>query len=318
MELKKEEDKQQPTNPLTSIIVITYNSSKYVLETLESIKNQTYKNIELIISDDCSSDNTINICREWIDINKERFVRTEVITVEINTGISANCNRGVRMSKGIWIKAIAGDDILCSNAISEYISFVNENNHEICCSKMELFGEDQATVENNIKIYAQFFSLMELPLKKQKKLIRKQLYIPGPGIIFSRYLYDLVDGFDERFPMGEEWPFYLKIFEEGFTIPLLSKDLVRYRITDISACRGNRFGANLRVINSGMDFFFKVRLWNMLQNFMFFSAWHEAIYYIYMSKLIKDKTRLELCIFKSIYLLDPIFLYTKIKKIFNP
>ncbi len=53
-------------NPLVSIIVCTYNSSKYVLETLESAKEQTYQNVELIVSDDCSTDNTVELCRKWI------------------------------------------------------------------------------------------------------------------------------------------------------------------------------------------------------------------------------------------------------------
>ena len=102
-------------NPLVSIIVITYNSSKYVLETLESAKAQTYQNIELIVSDDCSTDNTVEICHNWIEQNKERFVRTELITVEKNTGIAPNCNRGVKAAKGEWVKLIAGDDVLHQN-----------------------------------------------------------------------------------------------------------------------------------------------------------------------------------------------------------
>jgi alpha-1,3-rhamnosyltransferase len=68
--------------PLVSIVVITYNSSDYVLETLESAKDQTYKNIELIISDDCSTDNTVEICKNWLEENKERFKHTELITVK--------------------------------------------------------------------------------------------------------------------------------------------------------------------------------------------------------------------------------------------
>ena len=59
--------------PLVSIIVITYNSAKYVLETLESAKNQTYQNIELIISDDCSIDNTVDICTRWLNENKDEI-----------------------------------------------------------------------------------------------------------------------------------------------------------------------------------------------------------------------------------------------------
>ena len=99
------------TCPLVSISVITYNSSKYVIETLDSAKAQTYQNIELIISDDCSTDNTVEICKNWINDNKERFVRTELITVKKNTGISPNCNRANNAANGEWIKEIAGDEI---------------------------------------------------------------------------------------------------------------------------------------------------------------------------------------------------------------
>ena len=84
-------------NPLFSIIIVTYNSSPYVLETLESARAQTYQNIELIITDDCSIDNTVNICREWIDKNKERFVRTELITVEQNTGILPTLTGAIKL-----------------------------------------------------------------------------------------------------------------------------------------------------------------------------------------------------------------------------
>ena len=95
--------------PLVSIVVITYNSSKYVLETLESAKEQSYQNLELIISDDCSFDDTVAICRNWIAKNKERFVRIELLSVDKNTGIPANCNRGVKVAKGEWVKLIAGE-----------------------------------------------------------------------------------------------------------------------------------------------------------------------------------------------------------------
>lgn len=70
------------TTPLVSVAVVTYNSSKTVLETLDSIYNQTYPNLELIVSDDCSPDNTVEICREWIAGHSRRFIRTELLTVE--------------------------------------------------------------------------------------------------------------------------------------------------------------------------------------------------------------------------------------------
>ncbi len=67
--------------PLVSVCIITYNSAKFVVEALESIKSQTYKNIELIISDDCSTDNTIELCKQWISDNGKCFVNCELLTV---------------------------------------------------------------------------------------------------------------------------------------------------------------------------------------------------------------------------------------------
>lgn len=113
-----------PEFPLVSIVVITYNSAEYVLETLESAKAQTYQNIELIVSDDCSADNTVETCHRWIEDNKARFVRTELITAEKNSGIPANCNRGVKAARGEWVKGIAGDDLISEDFISKCLDGV--------------------------------------------------------------------------------------------------------------------------------------------------------------------------------------------------
>lgn len=81
--------------PLVSVVVVIYNSSQTVIETLESIKAQTYKNIELVISDDDSKDTSVEICKKWVEKNKNRFVRTKIITHTPNTGTSANMNREI-------------------------------------------------------------------------------------------------------------------------------------------------------------------------------------------------------------------------------
>lgn len=73
-------------NPLISIVVITYNSAKYVKETLDSVLKQTYDNIELIISDDCSTDNTRTIITQWIDNN----LRNNIVGGGKKVGIDCN------------------------------------------------------------------------------------------------------------------------------------------------------------------------------------------------------------------------------------
>ena len=131
------------TQQLVSIIVATYNSSRFVIETLESAKAQTWQNIELVVSDDCSADNTVELCRNWIAQNKDRFVNTQLITVPANTGVSANCNRMIQSSVAEWIKMIAGDDILLPNCIEDNMQFVHLNPEaSIVFSKVLLYKND--------------------------------------------------------------------------------------------------------------------------------------------------------------------------------
>ena len=112
-------------SPLVTVAVMTYNSARYVIETLESVKAQTYPNIALIVSDDASQDNTIELVREWISqtSNKERFKGFELLTVPVNKGIPASCNRVLAAAESDWVKFIAGDDILLPNYIDDNIKF---------------------------------------------------------------------------------------------------------------------------------------------------------------------------------------------------
>ena len=100
--------------PLISVIVITYNSSSTILETLDSIKRQTYSNIELVVSDDCSKDDTVKKAQNWILDNNINGI---VVTTKKNAGIPANVNKGIKAAKGTLVKIIAGDDILYDYAI---------------------------------------------------------------------------------------------------------------------------------------------------------------------------------------------------------
>ncbi len=85
---------------LISVIVITHNSSDFILETLDSIRLQTYEGIELIISDDASTDETVSICTDWLKEHKKRFVGASLLRHPEQGGIAVNCNRGFFASNG--------------------------------------------------------------------------------------------------------------------------------------------------------------------------------------------------------------------------
>jgi len=231
-------------NTLVSIIVITYNSSLYVLDTLESAKAQTYKNIELIVSDDGSVDNTIEICRQWIKDNKERFVRTEMITVEKNTGIPANCNRGVKASEGEWIKLIAGDDLLQDNCIKNYIEFIIENNNipKFIFSNVVIINSKSVVIDRESNDYSNGWGreFGASNVSEQYSLLLKSNKVWAPTWFFSKDVFIIANGFDERYRCFEDRPFMLNILKNGFKIYHVNIYGALYRIHTNSIQRSNK------------------------------------------------------------------------------
>lgn len=209
----------EDNNPLVTIIVITYNSSKFVLETLESAKAQTYGNIELIIADDASQDDTVNNCKDWLEKNKERFVRTELVEAERNTGISANCNRGLKVCKGTWLKFIAGDDILTVNSIENNLRFCAENNEILCVfSKYQIFNHE-FSLENLDRIYPEdeshYFFSDKITAKEQYDFVINGTILWQASTFFChRSIIYEVGGFDERY--FAEDVIYTYILEKNF------------------------------------------------------------------------------------------------------
>lgn len=231
-------------NPLVSIIVITYNSAKYVLETLESAKVQTYQNIELIVSDDCSTDDTVEICREWIEEHKERFVRTELITVDKNTGIAPNCNRGLYAAQGEWIKLIAGDDLLLPQAIETYITAATQKpDVSFFFAKVKTFGDSKVST-HTIDFWDSHYNLfykLDTP-KKQYRFIKNYYnFIPAAaGFIKTKAIKNL-GCFDEDIPFLEDYPMWLNAIRNGYHLTLLNETLVMYRASNDSIQTNPKF-----------------------------------------------------------------------------
>ncbi len=215
---------------LVSIIVLTYNSSKYVIETLESIKAQTYDRIELVITDDCSTDETPSICQMWLERSKNRFINSTFVGSSQNTGVSANANRGVRASHGRWIKLIAGDDRLMPNCISDSINYVDSHpDTEFLFSNVRTINSRGTEIYGFIsKINAEVFNALS-PVE-----LRTLLYVtnvlPAPTSFIKRDTLVELGLYDENFPMKEDYPLWLKAVSGSKIIKMLNQPTVEYRI----------------------------------------------------------------------------------------
>jgi alpha-1,3-rhamnosyltransferase len=229
--------------PLVSIIVVTYNSAKYVIETLESIKSQTYQNIELIVTDDGSTDNTVEVCHEWVLNNTKRFASVEIITSPKNTGIPSNCNRGIFPSRGEWLKCIAGDDALSEDCIESNLNHVlNHNEISILQTDCDIYLEnfnEECFIKTTTLGLSQFYSPNISALKQYNMLLEKN-HVLAPAIFFKKDLVTKYDGFDEDFMLFEDLPFWLRLTKSGVQIHYLNHKTVKYRSRQMSVRLQNK------------------------------------------------------------------------------
>ena len=221
-------------NPLVSVVVVTYNSSKTVLETLESVKEQTYLNLELIVTDDCSTDNTLEICKQWIRKNKEAFKRVQIIESSINTGISINRNRGNFAATGEWIKHVDGDDRLFPSCVEDYMKYVKENpTKNIVFSPLSVFGEGDLEKWRTL-LHSNFDYAFSLNPRDFKILLCKICLFPAPSLFINAEYFRQVGGYDESIRDLEDWPFWVKTAFNGAQFAYIETPEVDYRISTSS------------------------------------------------------------------------------------
>lgn len=278
---------------LISVTIISYNSSATIIETMDSILKQTYPYIELVVSDDCSTDDTVEVVKQWMDVNKDKLYggATIVNTIQ-NTGISGNCNNAISHSSGRWIKLMAADDMLMPEALSEYLNFCKINNTEICLAKLKLFGQ---TIPHVTEFYENLYPKIQESLKKKKLRILKELFVLSPPLFMSRDFFEMIGEFDERYPFGEEWPFFAKVYSANIDIPLIDKELVLYRIHN-SICREDG-RENRRVFDSEREFFVNERRWMLIKRFNLATAYDQYIRYYVRSKRYNPNLTITMQIF---------------------
>lgn len=123
---------------LVSIITPSYNSSKFIEDTINSVISQTYGYWELIIVDDCSKDNSVSIIKKYI----EKDCRIKLIQNKENKGAAETRNEALKIAKGSFIAFLDSDDLWLPKKIEEQLSFMKKNNYPISFTDYELIDED--------------------------------------------------------------------------------------------------------------------------------------------------------------------------------
>lgn len=220
------------TDALVSIVVITYNSAPYIDETLNSIWVQTYPNIELVVSDDASTDDTLNIIKQWIKNNGQRFSKCSIVESPINTGITCNCNRGIAVAEGYYVKLVSGDDLIQPLCVERLVAYAEKNKIPLLYSKVLPFidSTDQSSKIDLMKYDALFYEIFLYDAKKQYRKLLTGFKMYTIGLFFRKDFFESIGGFDEEYKMMEDYPFILKATGLGYKLQLLDEYLVHYRV----------------------------------------------------------------------------------------
>lgn len=220
--------------PLVSVNVVSFNAEKFIIETLDSIYNQTYQNIELIISDDASPDNTVELCRKWLEEHRSRFTRSELLTVEKNIGVTANCNRALETSHGEYWKIIGSDDLLLPECIAKCVAYMQVKPHV-----RFLFGKQisftgpfsEGNFKKELLPFRAYFFRDAISAPKQYRIITKLAQVGcAPASFAQTSLLREVGGFNPRFPMNEDTPLYIHLTSLGHKLWYIDEYLVYRRI----------------------------------------------------------------------------------------
>lgn len=210
---------------LVSILIPLYNHEQYINECLDSIKNQTYSNVEVVIVNDGSSDNSEKIVKQWIENNPNLNIK--YISQE-NQGVTKTLNKMIGLSKGEYITLCASDDILKEESIEKRVEFLKINPlMEACIGDANVIGTNSELVnESAMK------SLFYADYKRLENNIVNELVlnwsVVGPTFLAKKSLYEKVGMYDENLSV-EDREFYLRLLANnllGF-IPII---VAKYRV----------------------------------------------------------------------------------------
>lgn len=174
---------------LISIVVPAYKVEKYLYKCIDSLINQTYKNIEIILVDDGSPDNTGKICDEYA----EKDERIKVIHRK-NGGVSAARNDGLSIATGDYYAFVDSDDFVAPEYCEKMLSKLKENNAEVALCKQKYFYEGEAPEISREKCYANVYSIEDI---LYKTVVHGAFYDCMGGKMYAARLFDNI-----RFPVG--------------------------------------------------------------------------------------------------------------------
>ena len=211
--------------PLVSVVMPAYNSEKYISEAIESILNQSFKNFEFIIVDDCSTDATFKI----IDGYAKKDNRIIVLKNKSNLNVAKSRNRGIARAKGKYIATMDSDDEALPSRLQDQWDYLNSGRDiAICIGNINIINEN-----------GEFQYTREYPIydKDLKRKVYRYNPFPNPTTVCLKTVYEKIGGYDSSYALNEDFDFWLRA-GVYYKFGNCGKVVLGYRVTSNSASHG--------------------------------------------------------------------------------
>jgi len=231
--------KKHIKSPLVSFIIPTYNSEKTIKKTIQSIKSQTYKNIEIVVVDNSNTNKTINVINRHFNKIKIIQIKKKILPAEARNIAVRNISK-----KSKFISFCDSDDFLKKNKTANQIRIMQNEDLDVSCTNMDTFD-----VNKNIKST----SIFNIPFNFfDEKILFYKNFIATSSVIMSKELFHSVNGFpvSKYFYSFEDYFFWLKVAKKT-KIRFIDKSLLIYQIDSLHSASSR----SLNIINQRIRIF---------------------------------------------------------------
>jgi len=200
---------------MVSVIMPVYNSEKYIKVAIDSALKQTYKNIEIIIVDDASTDSSAIIVSKYL----REFDNIKYYVNHKNMGVGQTRNIGLKYAKGRYIAFMDADDVWDKNKIKYQIRLMQREECPFCFTAIDMIDKDGNVINGKIRIIR----------KVDYKVLLRNTVIPTSSVVLDRNVLGNVKMSCIR--SGQDYATWLRILRKGVIAIGIDKALTHYRIT---------------------------------------------------------------------------------------
>lgn len=211
------------SKPLVSIALLCYNHEKYIKKAIESVLLQTYKNIELVIVDNASADNSLNLIKSLVGDN----LSVRIVELEENTFPSYGWNYAAKLCKGDYIASLSGDDYFEYNKVEQQLDYMLTNDLFNSFTWVNCVDDNNNILDEHslTKLFNRDFSNNEL----RRVLLTEGNTLCATSFMFHRSLFKKYGYYDHRLLQSQDYDFWLRIikYEDIYILPYR---LTNYRV----------------------------------------------------------------------------------------